>query len=407
MRLIYNIGIYIYLILLRIVSPFNRKAKLWVSGRKGWYQGLKGKIDPAERYIWVHCASLGEFEQGRPVIEAIKKKDPGCRIILTFFSPSGYEIRKNYGQADIIYYLPADNRRNAERFISLVNPEKVIFVKYEFWYNYISVLDERAIPLYIISAIFRQDQYFFRWYGMFFRKLLHKIKGFYVQDQLSADVLRAEGLGNVIIAGDTRFDRVIELAENARNIDEIELFRGSEKLVVAGSTWEGDEKIIARFINRFPDRIKWVIAPHEIEKGNIERLEKLLEVRSLRFSRFRAEECDARVLIIDNIGMLSSVYRYAHVAVIGGGFGRGIHNLLEAACWGVPVLFGPNHKKFREALELKENGGGKSFTNYTEFEELLNELMYEQAVCKKASEAACNYVKENAGATHKIIAGII
>ncbi len=407
MRLIYNIGIRIYLAILWLASPFNRKARLWISGRKGWYQKLKDKVDKDGRYIWVHCASLGEFEQGRPVIEAIKKEAAGYKIILTFFSPSGYEIRKNYGQADIICYMPADSRRNAERFIDLVDPEKVIFIKYEYWYNYITVLAERQMPLYIISAIFRKDQYFFKWYGGFFHSLLNKVGGFYVQDNQSAEVLREAGLTNITVAGDTRFDRVIELAEKARSIDEIGLFRGGEKLVVAGSTWKGDEEIIARYINRYPERIKWVIAPHEPGNANIERLEKLLAVRCLRFSRFRAEECDARVLIIDNIGMLSSVYRYAHVAVIGGGFGRGIHNLLEAACWGVPVLFGPNHKKFREALELKENGGGKSFTNYTEFEELLNELMYEQAVCKKASEAACNYVKENAGATHKIIAGII
>jgi 3-deoxy-D-manno-octulosonic-acid transferase len=406
MRLIYNTGIYIYLILVRIAAPFNHKAKLWVSGRKHWYQTLKSQVDPDGKYIWVHCASLGEFEQGRPVIEAIKKKGSGYKIILTFFSPSGYEIRKNYGLADIISYLPSDRRRNAERFISLVNPQKVIFVKYEFWYNYISVLDERKIPLYIISAIFRQDQYFFKWYGVFFRRLLNKISGYYVQDQQSADVLRTAGLDNVIVAGDTRFDRVVEIADNARHIREIELFRGEEKVIIAGSTWKGDEEIIAGYINKYPGKMKWIIAPHEIENDNIERLEKLVEVKSLRFSVFSEEKCDARVLIIDNIGMLSSAYRYAHVAIIGGGFGRGIHNLLEAACWGIPVLFGPNHKKFREALELIKNGGGKSFTNYTEFEGLLNEFIYKQSVYKKASEAAFKYVRDNAGATHKIIAGI-
>ena len=407
MQLIYNIGIYIYLILVRIASPFNRKAKLWVSGRKGWYQELESKIDPAGRYIWVHCASLGEFEQGRPVIEAIKKKDSGYKIILTFFSPSGYEIRKKYDQADIIFYLPSDRRRNAERFIRLVNPEKVIFVKYEFWYNYISVLAERAIPLYIISAIFRQDQYFFKWYGVFFRRLLNKIKGFYVQDRLSADVLGNAGLSNVIVAGDTRFDRVAEIAGNARQINEIELFRGEEKVILAGSTWKGDEEIIARYINTHPGRMKWIIAPHEVGNENIERIEKLLKVKSLRFSQFSKEKCDARVLIIDNIGMLSSAYRYAYLAVIGGGFGRGIHNILEAACWNVPVLFGPNHMKFREAVELKEKGGGRSFKNYSEFEVILNEFLDDEPVYKKASEAAGKYVRENAGATHKIVTGII
>ena len=407
MRLIYNIGIRLYIAIIWLVSPFNRKARLWISGRKGWYRKLKSKVDSDGRYIWVHCASLGEFEQGRPVIEAIKKKAAENKIIVTFFSPSGYEIRKNYELADIICYMPSDSRRNAERFIDLVRPEKVIFIKYEYWYNYITVLAERQIPLYIISAIFRKNQYFFKWYGGFFRSLLNKITGFYVQDHQSADVLREAGLNNIIVAGDTRFDRVIELAEKAKDINEIRLFRGSEKLVVAGSTWKGDEKIIARYINNFPDRIKWVIAPHEPEGANIERLEKLLKVRSLRFSRFSGQASDARVMIIDNIGMLSSIYRYAYITVVGGGFGRGIHNVLEPACWGKPVLFGPNHGKFREAVELISGGGAKTFTDYDDFRRSLDSWLSDEASYNRAAGFAGEYVRKNSGATAAIMERIL
>ncbi len=326
----------------------------------------------------MHCASLGEFEQGRPVIEAIKKEMPDFKIILTFFSPSGYEIRKNYQNADIVCYLPADTPGNAEKFVNSIKPELVIFVKYEFWYNYISVLSRKAIPLFLISAIFRKEQHFFKWYGSFFRDMLKKFRMIYVQDQNSLDLLRGIGLKNVVQAGDTRFDRVMEIAGTAEIIPQLESFRGNERLFLAGSSWKKDEEIIAEYINKYPDRMKWVFAPHEIGSENIERLEKLFRVKCIRFSEFTDESRDARVLIIDNIGMLSSAYRYAYIAAVGGGFGKGIHNILEPACWGIPVLFGPNHQKFREALELISLGGAKSFKNYNDFESILDGLLSDE-----------------------------
>jgi len=406
MRLIYNIGILIYEALARILSPFNTKARLWINGRKNWYDILRQKVDPESKYIWMHCASLGEFEQGRPLIEAIKGNISQYKIVLTFFSPSGYEIRKNYQQADIVCYLPSDTPDNAENFINLIKPEKVIFVKYEFWYNFISVLGRRNIPLYLISGIFREKQYFFKWYGSFFRQTLKNFTTFYVQDQQSADLLKGIGLDNATVAGDTRFDRVRQIADNAKNIPQLEQFRNGKKLFLAGSSWKKDEEIIAQYINKYPDRMKWIFAPHEIDRENIDRLCKLFRVKCVRFSEFKEELCDAKVLIIDNIGMLSSAYRYAYIAAVGGGFGKGIHNILEAACWGIPVLFGPNHLKFREAVEMKKAGSAKSFTEFEEFETILNGWLTDDALYKKAAENAGKYIRENIGATHKIMKGI-
>jgi 3-deoxy-D-manno-octulosonic-acid transferase len=407
MKILYNIGILIYKVLAFVISPFSHKVRLWLSGQKNWYQKLKQKVESGERYIWIHCASLGEFEQGRPVIEAIKKEMPQYKILLTFFSPSGYEVRKNYRHADIICYLPADTPRNAEMFTALFNPEKVIFVKYEFWNNYISAIRRRNVPLYLISSIFREGQYFFRWYGAFFRRILYKFTWIFVQDQGSLELLNGIGLTNCSIAGDTRFDRVIQITDNAKAILALEKFRGNEKLFLAGSSWNQDEEIIARYINKFPEHMKWVFAPHEPESGNIERLKKLLTIKCVRFSQLNDESCDARVLIIDNIGMLSSAYRYAYIAAVGGGFGKGIHNILEPACWGIPVLFGPNHRKFREANDLIRCGGAKSFESYDDFEKILESWLTDEELYKKAALSAGSYVKENTGATHKIMQNII
>ena len=354
----------------------------------------------------MHCASLGEFEQGRPVIEAIKREMPQYKIVLTFFSPSGYEIRKNYGLADIVSYLPSDTPGNAEKFVSSIKPELAIFVKYEYWYNYISTLSRNEIPLFLISAIFRREQLFFKWYGSFFRDILKKFKMIYVQDQNSVDLLSAIGLTNLCRAGDTRFDRVMEIASTARIIQQIEDFRGEEKLFLAGSSWKRDEEIIAEYINKYPDRMKWIFAPHEIEPDNIRRLTKLFKVKCVSFSEFREESHDARVLIIDNIGMLSSAYRYAYLAAIGGGFGKGIHNILEPACWSIPVLIGPNHHRFREAIELLKLGGAKSFYNYNDFESIIDGWLTDDKLYRKSAETAGNYIRENTGATRKIMAGI-
>ena len=403
MKVLYNIGISIFTAIAYIISPFNSKVSQWVKGQKNWAGKIEEKIKPGDRTVWIHCASLGEFEQGRPVLEAIKKDIPELKIVLTFFSPSGYEIRKNYTNADCIIYLPADNPRNAAKFISLVSPELVIFVKYEFWNNYISVLYENKIPLYLISAIFRPGQHFFKWYGSFFRGLLKKFEKIFVQDKKSLDLLSGIGIGNVILAGDTRFDRVTQLTATSRDIPQLDRFRGNEKLFLAGSSWKQDEEIISQYINRFPDKMKWVFAPHEIDIPNIDRLEKLFKVSVIRFSQLNETSAEARVLIIDNIGMLSSAYRYAYISAIGGGFGKGIHNILEPACWGIPVIFGPNHKNFREAVELKVSGGAKSFVTYDDFEMIMTEWLSDRNLYAASAEVARNYVKNNIGATAIIL----
>jgi 3-deoxy-D-manno-octulosonic-acid transferase len=403
MKVLYNLGIFLFTALANLLAPFNSKAKLWVNGRKDWERKISEKINPGDRTMWIHCASLGEFEQGRPVIEEIKKKEPGLKIILTFFSPSGYEIRKNYSQADCILYLPVDSPRNAAKFIKLIRPEFAIFVKYEFWNNYISELHENKIPFYLISGIFREEQHFFKWYGFFFRAMLRKFDKMFVQDNRSLELLSGIGLTNAVLAGDTRFDRVVQLTETARDIPEIEKFRGKEKLFLAGSSWRPDEEIIAQYINLFPDKMKWIFAPHEIDKSNIDRLEKLFKVPSVRFSQFNENSSDARVLIIDNIGMLSSAYKYANISAIGGGFGKGIHNILEPACWSVPVIFGPNYKKFREAVELINEKGAMTFDSFGNFSDILNNWLSDEQFYLKSAKTSGEYVKKNTGATPLII----
>ncbi len=407
MKFLYNLGILIYIFIAQLVSPFNRKARLIVKGWKNWHRSLSQKARSEDKYIWVHCASLGEFEQGRPVIEEIRKKLPQCKILLTFFSSSGYEVRKNYQHADIICYLPPDTPRNAKKFIALFNLEKVIFVKYEFWNNYISSIRSRNIPLYLVSGIFRRDQYFFKWYGGFFRRILKKFTKIYVQDEGSQKLLSSIGIENSILAGDTRFDRVLQIASNAKVISRIEQFRGNEKLFLAGSSWKPDEEIIAKYINTNPVKLKWVFAPHEIDEENIRRLENLFTVNCTRFSEFTDNKADARVMIIDNIGMLSSAYRYAYIAEVGGGFGKGIHNVLEPACWSIPVLFGPEHVRFREAVDLIEAGGASSFKNYDEFEGILNNWLSDEKLYIKAAESAGAFVNKNSGATARIISEIV
>jgi 3-deoxy-D-manno-octulosonic-acid transferase len=403
MKVLYNLGILIFSLFAHMIAPFNSKVSLWVKGRKNWAQKISKRINPGDRTIWMHCASLGEFEQGRPVIEAIKKVMPEFKIILTFFSPSGYEIRKNYEGADCISYLPSDTPANAARFISIVNPEKVIFVKYEFWNSYISELYRNNIPLYLISGIFRPDQHFFKWYGSFFRAMLNKFERIFVQDQKSLELLAAIGIEKVTLAGDTRFDRVVQMAGKAQKIDQLEKFRGNEKLFLAGSSWKQDEEIIAEYINLLPQSMKWVFAPHEIDKGNIDRLEKLFKVKCVRFSEFDENSIDARVLIMDNIGMLSSAYSYAYIAAIGGGFGKGIHNILEPACWGIPVVFGRNFEKFKEAVDLKKRGGAEAFSTAAEFKKTLDLWLSDEKHYKCCAEEASKYVKENTGATEIII----
>jgi 3-deoxy-D-manno-octulosonic-acid transferase len=337
----------------------------------------------------------------------IKNKAPDIKVILTFFSPSGYEVRKDYQLADYICYLPADTPGNASEFISIVKPSIVVFVKYEFWNNFISEVRRKDIPLYLISGIFRPDQHFFKWYGSFFKKILKKFTHIFVQDKRSLDLLNGIGIKNSTVAGDTRFDRVSQIAAAAKTLPILEKFRDGEKLLLAGSSWRPDEEIIAGFINMDPGKMKWVFAPHEIDNSNIARLEKLFKTDVVRYSEFNEESHKARVLIIDNIGILSSAYRYSYIAVVGGGFGKGIHNILEPACWGTPVLFGPNYKGFKEAVDIISGQGAFCFRNSVEFRSIIDNWLTDEKLYKFSSAMVSGYITQNKGATEKIVRTIL
>ena len=405
MTLLYRTGIFFYSLFIHIFSAFNEKARLFVRGRMNWEKILGQKIDPKAKYIWFHCASLGEFEQGRPVIEDLKNRLPEYKILLTFFSPSGYEIRKNYPLADVVAYLPMDTKHNAKAFLNIVQPEKVFFVKYEFWYFYFSELSKRKIPLYIISAIFRENQQFFKntpW-GKWYLKMLSQVEHLFVQNEKSGELLKTIGLSNFTVSGDTRFDRVAAIAKVSKEIPIVEKFMGNSLLLIAGSTWKPDEELLATFINQSND-IKFIIAPHEVSAVNINRIHQLLKKPAISFSKVTEAEIDRfQVLIIDSVGLLSSLYRYGNIAYIGGGFGVGIHNILEAATFGLPVIFGPNYKKFKEAVDLTFEGGAISISNFDELLQALNILINKKAEREKTSDICKNYVAKNVGSTKVII----
>ncbi len=405
MVFLYNISIFVYSQLLWFFSLFNEKAKLFVNGRKGWEYRVQRQIDKNAKYLWFHCASLGEFEQGRPVIEELKRQFPEYKIVLTFFSPSGYEIRKNYELAHVVAYLPLDTKRNAKKFLEIVQPEKAFFVKYEFWHHYISELKNRKIPLFAISAIFRETQQFFKptpW-GKWYRKMLFKFEHIFVQNEKSAELLKSMGLTNFTVSGDTRFDRVAAIAKSSKELPLVEKFKGNLPLVVAGSTWKPDEELLAKLINQ-SSGIKFIIAPHEVSATNINRLQQMLTKPTLLFSKLQNQETDkVDVLIIDSIGILSSVYRYGNIAYIGGGFGVGIHNILEAATFGLPVVFGPNYKKFKEAVDLVSEGGAFTIENYEALHHVLNRLSSQKNELEKASKIGRDYIGKNVGSTQIII----
>ncbi|MFD2284505.1 3-deoxy-D-manno-octulosonic acid transferase [Pedobacter petrophilus] len=404
MLLLYTAGIQIYVLIIRIFSLFNAKAKLFINGRKDVYEQIAARIDATQKHIWFHFASLGEFEQGRPVLEKLKEKYPTKRIVVTFFSPSGYEIRKNYALADV-FYLPIDSKSNAKRFIDAINPEMAIFTKYEFWHYYFKVLHNRSIPLYVISGIFRPGQAFFKWYGGFYRKILSSVTYFFVQNQESERLLKSIGINQVIINGDTRFDRVFENAQTPGKLDLIEKFIGHCPALICGSTWPEDEKLLSALPEKYPDW-KFIIAPHEIHDSHIESIEKEFPAGSLRFSVFSSANqtlnAKHQTLIIDNIGMLSSLYQYGKVAYIGGGFGAGIHNTLEAAAFGLPVIFGPKYDKFQEAKDLIAIGAAKTITTDAELIEAFEQLKMNNAT----ANAAKKYVEDKKGATDQIISMI-
>jgi len=402
MKTIYTGLIALYSAIAGAASPFSAKARRWVRGRRGWRERLSSFSRGEGKVAWVHCASLGEFEQGRPVIEKIRRDHPDWKVVVTFFSPSGYEIRKDYRGADMVMYLPTDLPANVRFFLDHIKPDLALFVKYEFWYNYLSELKRRNIPTYLVSGIFRPDQYFFRWYGSFARGVFQVFNRIFLQDEQSGRLLESIGYHRYSVTGDTRFDRVSQIAAAAKDLPVIEKFRGKESLFVAGSSWDEDEEIIVRYINSNSGAMKWVIAPHEIDEAHLCRIEKRLTPESVRYSRYVEGAKSCRVMIIDNIGMLSSVYRYASIAAVGGGFGRGIHNILEPACWGIPVLFGPHHLKFREAVQLKERGGAVSFDNFETFTSVVEKYLSDPVALEAAGNASAIYISENKGSTDKV-----
>ena len=416
----YDLIIYLYLLGVAVTSLFKDKVrKMWL-GERAAFDVLREKIDPAERYVWFHAASLGEFEQGRPLMERLRREHPELKILLTFFSPSGYEVRKNYEGADVICYLPLDTPLNVRRFFSLVQPAMAFFIKYEFWYNYLHELKRRQIPVYSVSSIFRHGQVFFRWYGRQYGRVLKCFTHFFVQNEVSRDLLATLGIDCVSIVGDTRFDRVLDIKAAARQLPVVETFLSKRSAIeeqpqvfIAGSSWPPDEQLFIPYMKAHP-QIKLIIAPHVVSEQHIADI--MAQLKGLRVVRYKAAakaiETDdketaagieeANVLIIDNYGLLSSIYRYATISYIGGGFGVGIHNVLEAAVWGVPVLFGPNNKRFQEAQALIATGGGFEVNSPEDFELIMGRLTNDPDHRNEAASKAAALVASQAGATDKV-----
>lgn len=403
----YNILLYIYEFGIFVATFFSAKVKKMWRGERETFKILKEKVDPEAQYAWFHAASLGEFEQGRPIIEEYRRVFPKRKILLTFFSPSGYEVRKNYDGADIVCYLPIDTPTNALRFLRAVRPVEAFFIKYEFWYNYLHILRHRGIPVYSISSIFRKEQVFFKWYGFQYRHVLRCFTHFFVQNEESKRLLGTLGIDNVMVTGDTRFDRVMQIAKESKSIPVVREFKNGRKVFVAGSSWLPDEQIFLPYFAQHPDW-KVIIAPHVIGESHLEQIMSLLEGRKIvRYTQIEADDAvalgEAEVLIIDCFGLLSSIYKYGDVAYVGGGFGVGIHNLPEAAVWNLPVIFGPNHQKFQEANELKACGGGIAIEGKEDFQWVMDAFMASEDEMKRAADAAGHYVSSHSGATEKLL----
>jgi 3-deoxy-D-manno-octulosonic-acid transferase len=413
---LYNLIIYLYLCGVAVYSLFNEKVRKMWRGERAAFDVLRQKVDPTAHYVWFHAASLGEFEQGRPLMEQLRQDHPELKILLTFFSPSGYEVRKDYKGADIVCYLPLDTITNARRFLRLIRPEMAFFIKYEFWYNYLHILKHRHVPVYSVSSIFRPDQVFFKWYGRQYGRVLNCFTHFFVQNEQSQQLLAKIGIDCVSITGDTRFDRVLQIKEQAKQLPIIDSFLNlaeeKPQVFVAGSSWPPDEDIFIRYFHEHPEW-KLIIAPHVISEEHLQQIiEKLGNRKIIRYTE--AEKITSSssssplneydVLIIDCFGLLSSIYRYATVTYIGGGFGVSIHNTVEAAVWGVPVIFGPENKKFQEAQELKQCRGGWEITGYEDFERIMTRFANDEGALTEAGKAAGEYVQHKAGATRMILA---
>ena len=408
----YNIVIFLYLCGVAILSLFNEKVRKMWRGEREAIRTIKEKIDPNAQYVWFHAASLGEFEQGRPLMEQLRREHPEYKILLTFFSPSGYEVRKNYEGADIICYLPLDTILNARRFLRTIRPVMAFFIKYEFWYNYLHILRHRGVPVYSVSSIFRPGQVFFRWYGKQYSRVLKCFTHFFVQNEQSRELLKTLGITDVEVVGDTRFDRVLQIKAAAKQLPIVEQFKGNNKCFIAGSSWQPDEEIFIPWLNEHQDW-KVVIAPHVIGEDHLQQIEHMLEGRKVvRYSTIEGQKPSANtiesadVLIIDCFGLLSSIYHYADVTYVGGGFGVGIHNTLEAAVWDVPVFFGPNNQRFQEAQGLKNCGGGLEIGNADDFRRYMQGFEEHPELMKELGEKAGAYVASLSGATDKILSHV-
>ncbi|HUW06774.1 MAG TPA: glycosyltransferase N-terminal domain-containing protein [Williamwhitmania sp.] len=408
MVFLYTLGIRLYIVLVNIAAPFNPKAKLWLKGRRNLFARLSASIHKDDRIAWFHCASLGEFEQGRPVIEGFRAKHPDFKILVTFFSPSGYEVRKDYSGADFIFYLPIDTWNNARKFVQIVHPEVVFFVKYEFWYFMLNRLKKEGVKLYLISALFRPDQLFFKRYGMWYRRMLKCFTHIFVQNEQSESLLLSIGYSHVSVSGDTRFDRVNQIVSKAKELPLINSFKSGKTTLVAGSTWPKDEELIAQWFRQSNSKVKLTIAPHEIDENHIQSIIQLFNgINVARYTQATEQEAStAQVLIIDTIGILSSVYRYGELAYIGGGFGAGIHNTLEAATWGIPVIFGPRYQKFKEANDLIIGGGGFSISGLPDLTSTFEMLLNQPEKLQQCSLFARTYVEMKQGSTERILNSI-
>jgi len=403
----YSIFLLLYRIAVSFSSTWNNKARKWIAGRKNIFEKIKRGIEKSRsRIVWVHCSSLGEFEQGKPVIEKIKQQFPGIKLLITFFSPSGYEVKKSYAGADYVFYMPMDSKRNARKFLDIVNPTLVIFIKYDYWYHYLNELKKREINCLLVSAVFRQNQVFFKWYGSLQRKMLSCFTQVFVQDERSRKLLETINLDHrCIVAGDTRFDTVTKIAEKFEVIPQVETFIHGKKTIVAGSTWKKDEEMLQIALNKIASSdIKLIVAPHEINNAHLDELKKLFPV-SIRFSELtRDPSLATNILIIDNIGMLSRLYKYGYLTYVGGGFTKdGVHNVLEAAVYGKPVLFGRTYGKYKEAIDLIKTGGATSFSDPGKLCEIFMNLLENKKDYEAACQASKSYVWENKGATERVL----
>ena len=407
MSFLYQFGIQISTLVLKVAAVFSKKIRRFQQGRVGLFRQLEEQLDPGANYIWIHAASLGEYEQGLPVLELLKSNFSQYRIVLTFFSPSGYEVKKDSTPADLVYYLPLDTPKNASRFLELVRPRLALFIKYEIWPNYFRKMHAKQIPVVMISARFRKNQIFFKWYGTYMRNTLNIVHHFYVQDESSADLLATIGIGQVTVSGDTRFDRVKSIARQDNNLLFMQHFKQGQFCLVAGSTWPQDEDILVKYINQASDAVKMVIVPHDIDEDSCDDLLKRIRKRAIRFSKMNLEEIhEYQVLIVDKVGLLTRIYSYADTAYVGGGFITGLHNTLEPAVFGIPVVIGPKYKEFKEAADLVALGGMFPVRSYSEFQSIIESCRTEPETRLTAGRICADYVQKNTGASIRIIEGI-